>query len=122
MTVGKNTGPKIAESPLDLFEGHVEQPLLNKFWYPVTGGIVGFVATCTGNWVAKRPIMSGVQIHALMTVAGVFLGNYFDKLRDEYFAEKDAIMRHYILLHPEDFPKFERRKYSEVLEKWYPAR
>lgn len=37
--------------------------------------------------------------------AAAFTGGitYFQKKRDEYFAERDAVLRHYVELHPEDF-------------------
>lgn len=68
---------------------------------------------------------------------------YLEKVRKGYYAEKDAVLRHYIELHPDDFPrpgecgvvqkflqsnsfiffKFTvRMKYKEVLEEWIPIR
>lgn len=40
----------------------------------------------------------------IATVGLAALAMTVDKWRNEYFAEKDATLRHYIELHPEDFP------------------
>lgn len=52
------------------------------------------------------PLILGIQMHALYTVAGVLIGKYVDNYRNGYLAERDAAFRHYIQLHPEDFPDF----------------
>lgn len=35
---------------------------------------------------------------------GYTFGHFFSKYRMNSFAERDAVFRHYIELHPEDFP------------------
>lgn len=81
----------------------------------------------------------GVQFHVLATVVGAGIGQYLENYRNEYFAEREAVFRHYVQLHPEDFPPFskwffwwkyinncfifvERVKYGDVLEPWIPIR
>lgn len=81
-----------------------EKPLLNKYWPEVVGSVLG---VCTGiflNFQTRRPVFSGIQKHILL-VAG-FVGGLtlIQNKRNEYLAEKDAVYRHYIELHPEDFP------------------
>lgn len=46
----------------------------------------------------------GVQKHVLFTGIGALFGRTADSWRNEYLAERDAVLRHYIELHPEDFP------------------
>lgn len=46
----------------------------------------------------------GMQVHALATLAGAGIGRTLDNWRNDYLAEKDAVLRHYIELHPDDFP------------------
>lgn len=47
---------------------------------------------------------SGIQKHIALGagLSGILM--YVSKKREDYFAEKDAVLRHYIELHPEDFP------------------
>lgn len=37
-------------------------------------------------------------------LGGAALGVFIDKKRNDYLAERDAVLRHYVELHPEDFP------------------
>lgn len=47
---------------------------------------------------------------------------YFDDRQGQTEADRDAALRHYIQLHPDDFPPFERKKLKDVLENWAPLR
>lgn len=47
---------------------------------------------------------AGIQKHLLYTGIGALFGKITDGWRNEYLAERDAVLRHYIQLHPEDFP------------------
>lgn len=40
----------------------------------------------------------------MATAIGGFLGKVGDNYRNEHFAKRDAILRHYVELHPESFP------------------
>lgn len=83
---------------------------------------------------------------------GVVAGTFVDRKRNEYLAKRDAVLRHYVELHPEDFPVTgelvdenynlmkehcrdaktlcifislgfsDRKKYGDVLEAWVPIR
>lgn len=37
-------------------------------------------------------------------LGGAALGVFIDRKRNDYLAERDAVLRHYVELHPEDFP------------------
>lgn len=47
---------------------------------------------------------AGLQKHVLMTGGGGYIGHIVDQYRTAYLAERDAVLRHYIQLHPDDFP------------------
>lgn len=52
--------PKLAKTPLELLDSPgIEPGLLNVYYTPIVGGILGLLSTITANWVAKRPVMSG---------------------------------------------------------------
>lgn len=46
----------------------------------------------------------GLQKHTAVVLAGGYLGQVIDGYRNRYLAERDAVLRHYVQLHPEDFP------------------
>lgn len=119
--------PKVAESPLELLNTpQLEPGVLNRFFFPACGGSIGFFAGIVGNWASQRPVWSGktdyiifrlcffllgapflgVQKHILLTVAGVALGFYLEDRKSKRVAERDAVYRHYVQLHPEDFPPY----------------
>lgn len=70
------------------------------------------------------------------------MGTYLDKKRNEALSTRDAVLKHYVELHPEDFPPIgewnyayflvyhlmflflltERKKFADVLEQWVPIR
>ncbi|KAJ8965238.1 hypothetical protein NQ317_006204 [Molorchus minor] len=107
-------GPKIPQTPLELLEndGTRETPFLSKVWVPVCLGTMGFVAVITANVATKRPIFSGIQRHILASAGLVGIGKLLDDYRNQILADRDAVLRHYIQLHPEDFPPFERKRFQ----------
>ncbi|RZB73445.1 NDUF C2 domain containing protein [Asbolus verrucosus] len=104
------TGPKVATTPLEVLtnDGTREAPFINQFWGPGIGGVLGFTATIVANWATRRPMLSGIQRIALITGGCAAVGKYVDDYRNDYLAERDAAFRHYIQLHPEDFPDFSK--------------
>lgn len=49
-------------------------------------------------------MLLGIQKHLLYTGIAALFGKSVDGWRNTYLAERDAVLRHYIELHPEDFP------------------
>ncbi|XP_072939050.1 NADH dehydrogenase [ubiquinone] 1 subunit C2 [Epargyreus clarus] len=97
-------------------------PFLNKYWPYILGVPFGICSGIMVNFGTRRPVFSGIQKHMLGVVVWTLALNYAQQKRDDYFAEKDAVYRHYIELHPEDFPTPERRKIADILEPWVPIR
>jgi len=52
----------------------------------------------------KCRCFAGIQKHIAFGALGVGAGYYFDQKRNDYLAKRDAVLRHYIELHPDDFP------------------
>ncbi|CAH0560131.1 unnamed protein product [Brassicogethes aeneus] len=117
-------GPKIPQSPLELLDAPqaVDKPFLTKTWGPASLGVLGFVAVMVGNYAARRPMFSGIQWHIIGGAAGVGIGWKMDEIRNRYLADRDAVYRHYITLHPEDFPAYERKKIGDMFQPWIPVR
>ncbi|XP_033229807.1 uncharacterized protein LOC117181347 [Belonocnema kinseyi] len=96
--------------------------LISKYYHQipcVVGApvICGYVNHMRGLPVIARP-------HYLVLTLGGML--YASTWADWYYqkraARTDAIMRDYIIRHPEDFPPPERQKYGEIFTKWIPIR
>ncbi|KAL3267587.1 hypothetical protein HHI36_011705 [Cryptolaemus montrouzieri] len=116
------TGPKLCKSPLELLtnDGSRKPPVFNKIWGYLIGGGLGFGGSVFATIAIRRPPFSGIQRTIAISIIGAFVGNYMNNVRNEAAAERDAVFRHYVELHPEDFPPYKRIKYSEVLEPWVP--
>ncbi|KAF5289125.1 hypothetical protein FQA39_LY15227 [Lamprigera yunnana] len=116
--------PSISTDPLEIFINRnvVEEPYINKYWIPALFGGMAFLGCCFSNWYMRRPVFSGFQQHIGLTSLATAGGLYYDKHRSGYLAERDAVFRDYIRLHPEDFPCLERKKLADVFERWVPIR
>ncbi|XP_045768962.1 NADH dehydrogenase [ubiquinone] 1 subunit C2 [Maniola jurtina] len=99
-----------------------KRPFLNEYWPYILGGFFGIGTGVMINFGTKRPLMSGIQKHILGVVGWTAVLTYVTNKRHEYLAEKDAVLRHYIELHPEDFPIPERKKIGDIFEPWVPIR
>ncbi|XP_075974964.1 NADH dehydrogenase (ubiquinone) B14.5 B subunit [Anticarsia gemmatalis] len=99
-----------------------ETPALNKFWPEFIGISLGVAGATFVNFQTRRPPFSGIQKHIIAAGGLTGILTMVQKKRDEYLAEKDAVLRHYVELHPEDFPTPERKKIGDILEPWVPVR
>ncbi|KAL1509264.1 hypothetical protein ABEB36_004027 [Hypothenemus hampei] len=115
--------PKVAESPQEVLNSPgIERGLLSQYYAPVLFGLFGFGLVATKNWSTKRPLLSGIQKHILATAIGVPIGFFVNKWLDSKLADRDAMLRHYVQLHPEDFPPYERKQFKDILLPWVPIR
>lgn len=99
-----------------------ERPLLARYLQPISFSAVGVGSAFIFNVFAKKPPFAGIQRHLVLGAAGWMAGLYINQWIASNSAERDAVLKHYIQLHPEDFPVPERKKYSEVLQPWNPLR
>lgn len=87
---------------------------------------------------------AGIQKHVVITALAAGGGKVVDNWRNEYMADRDSTLRHYIELHPEDFPTpgklshsspdyntfsdinnnyfAERKTFGEIMQRWVPIR
>ncbi|OQR70753.1 NADH:ubiquinone oxidoreductase [Tropilaelaps mercedesae] len=77
-----------------------------------------FMAMCTRNYFLNRPYLSGIQRHILAVVGLGFAGNQLRLWLNRRAQYREAVLRHYVSLHPEDFPEPERKKISELFLDW----
>ncbi|XP_046738507.1 NADH dehydrogenase [ubiquinone] 1 subunit C2 [Diprion similis] len=109
---------------LDLLTPHPERehfPLYD-YWVPVTCALAGFASGMVVNYIGRRPMFSGIQTHITLTVLGAGIGRWAHLKREAIVSERDAVLRDYIRLHPEDFPEPERKKWADQFLEWVPIR
>lgn len=102
------------------------KPFWTDIYNPAMCGVFGFASMCFLNAFTRRPVLSGlfsfvnikkyenyvrnlsavlgIQWHGVATAIGVTVGKTLDGWRNEHYAEKDAVLRRYVELHPDDFP------------------
>ncbi|XP_030380564.1 NADH dehydrogenase [ubiquinone] 1 subunit C2 [Scaptodrosophila lebanonensis] len=116
--------PSPVNDPLEILtnKGTRASSFLSPIWNPMICTVLGFGTAIFVNWGFRRPPFSGIQKHLAFAAIGGAAGFYFDQKRNEYLAKRDAVLRHYVELHPEDFPVKDRKKYADVLEVWAPIR
>lgn len=125
--------PRFGKTALELLDSRDDEPksIYNKYGIRIYGGLVGSAMHAGTNWVYKRPMIAGrllsiiiilfstsferfiqtvyILIHAGFHMYGVWfaagwtLTHLVQKWRQGIAAERDAVMRHYIQQHPEDF-------------------
>lgn len=90
--------------------------------YPWLGGFTGLSISLIRHYNYGIPPFAKIYVHIGATVFGYWLGGYVDHWQTKFYAERDAMMRHYISLHPEDFVEEPAPKMKYVLYPWYPRR
>ncbi|KAH8023677.1 hypothetical protein HPB51_015173 [Rhipicephalus microplus] len=95
---------------------------MRRFYFWGFPGLAGVLSACIANYFMRKPAFSGIQKHIFGAALYVALGESAMRYADHRSMERDAVLRRYILLHPEDFPEPERKKYRDVLEPWIPVR
>ncbi len=92
--------------------------------YSVAGAVFFGSLMPVSNLFFRRPLYSGLPVTAAMTVLGVMVGRWGRNYRAERHAEELAVIKHYIMTHPEKFPEPERKKFGDrvVFLPWRCAR
>lgn len=103
-------------------EGSYKQNIIAKYSAHAIFGTMGAAVPVVANLIYKRPIWAGIHLHGLMFLAGVGAGELLQRREDHVLAKRDAILRDYIIRHPEDFPPPKREKYNDVFMEWVPIR
>lgn len=73
----------------------------------------------------RKPFYFALFPRLIATAAVTALGYGLGLLREHHYRTRDAVIAHYISLHPEDFDhlkEFNGRPFSQILLPWYPKR
>ncbi|XP_035225814.1 NADH dehydrogenase [ubiquinone] 1 subunit C2-like [Stegodyphus dumicola] len=98
-----------------------KESILSKAFYPVGCALGGISLPIAQNYYIKRPFYTGIHRHIALGLIGAVFGYYVDRFLDRKWMERDAVIRHYVELHPEDFVQ-NKRKYKEIFDEWIPVR
>ncbi|XP_054263445.1 NADH dehydrogenase [ubiquinone] 1 subunit C2-like [Macrosteles quadrilineatus] len=99
-----------------------EPTFLQDKYLPVTLALAGFTSAVYRNYTRRRPLYAGAQVTLAVTLIGGGIGWWIQTYRTAYWADRDAILRHYVQLHPEDFPAKERVVVGDLFKPWIPNR
>ncbi|XP_017892993.1 uncharacterized protein LOC108632749 [Ceratina calcarata] len=80
------------------------------------------VAVRARNVFMKFPANLNPHIQLACGVAGGLAGYVMHYVSDVSHARQDAVIRDYIIRHPERFPPPENRKISDIFQPWTPLR
>ena len=119
----KNPDPRIkwAMDVMDR-EGEDFENIFSKVWAPLSSAVFPLAAIFARNSTNRVPLRTGlVPAIATMPFFGL-VGYYFRKHFDGIRQEEEAMMRHYIITHPELFPEPKKVKFIDHIEPWKPMR
>ncbi|XP_055297017.1 NADH dehydrogenase [ubiquinone] 1 subunit C2 [Sitodiplosis mosellana] len=115
---------KFGKTALELLDSRNAEPpsVLSAYGIQFWFGLMGAGVHGVRNWTYRRPKLAGAYLYPIYFAVGAFVGQSILNWRRNYWADRDAVLRHYVQLHPEDFPPPERKKYGDVLLEWVPCR
>ncbi|KAJ1519606.1 hypothetical protein ONE63_004880 [Megalurothrips usitatus] len=97
--------------------------LFGDYWMPAVASVAGLAALLSWNSTSGKPLHTGLWRAGLIVPACAAAGLWIRDSKREKNRLKWAGYRHYIELHPEDFPPYPRRvKVGETLAPWIPRR
>ncbi|CAB0038798.1 unnamed protein product [Trichogramma brassicae] len=99
-----------------------QENFISKNYHWITWPIFTVGGTLFLNYIQSRPFYASMPRHGLALGIGLTLAKVFRDAKYHREAERDAVLRHYIKLHPEDFIEPERKTWNDTLEAWYPCR
>ncbi|RZF48249.1 hypothetical protein LSTR_LSTR006216 [Laodelphax striatellus] len=96
--------------------------LLDKVTGPLSFGFIfGFGSVCY-DFFKNKPLSAGFLKHVAFIAGGAYAGQFLYERKQRYHMDRDAAYRHYIDLHPEDFPAAKRVLLKDMLKPWVPCR
>jgi len=103
-------------------EGQDFEGITGKALTPLSAALMIPVMTVCRNAMTRVPIRTGmIPVLLAMPVFGL-IGQQLRNWVDNGHREEEAVMRHYILTHPELFPEPKRVKYIDHIEAFRPIR
>ncbi|KAI1287434.1 hypothetical protein HDE_10085 [Halotydeus destructor] len=110
--------------PLDVYDKFDRPP--PKFGvyllFPVFGAALACIGVAGQNYYTKKPVISQLWKYAVFCGLGAYFGHSVFNYNAKVANRNDAIYRHYLETHYDDFPVVERMKYKDIFKGWIPIR
>ncbi|KAI1729210.1 NADH-ubiquinone oxidoreductase subunit b14.5b (NDUFC2) domain-containing protein [Ditylenchus destructor] len=127
---------QVSASEMERREKHIrgyQRPvqLVDPFSWPLpfktagTMGLTAFGMTYLYQMWMRKPWYFAFYARGALVVGCTGLGYLLGKLREHHYRTRDAVIEHYMDLHPHDFDRVRDaygRPYSDVLLSWRPVR
>ncbi|CAB3402572.1 unnamed protein product [Caenorhabditis bovis] len=110
---------------------HIQRNIADPFTWPYqwkgAGVMLGLslAAAFLHNRWNKKPYYYAIIPRTVLIAAATAIGYGAGALRVRHYQTRDAVIEHYMQLHPQDFDHFSDksgRPFSQVLLPWYPRR
>uniref|UniRef100_A0A915LRS1 NADH dehydrogenase [ubiquinone] 1 subunit C2 n=2 Tax=Meloidogyne incognita group TaxID=654580 RepID=A0A915LRS1_MELJA len=114
-----------------LTEGQIKYNIFDPFSWPLpykltlASGLAGITSCSYYNIFYRKPWYQAIVVKSLLISGGMCLAYFAGKSRVYNMATRDAVIEHYMELHPDDFERtsdYIGRPYSELLMPWFPRR
>merc|ERR1712080_522217 len=117
------TGYEYPEKMSDMYLGgaNARRTLLYEMYIPLIGAATFGGGSLWTNIYHGRPVFSGAYRTIGLTLAGYFGYKFLKQWTDKNHNWRDAMLRHYVQLHEEEFPPPQRKRWGEVLRPWAPT-
>merc|ERR1711864_65068 len=103
-------------------EGAEFTGVLGRSAAPLFAGLLPLQSTVLVNWIKRVPLRTNMFWAICASPVFAFAGIQYKNWNFRRAAEEEAMVRHYILTHPERFSEPKKVKYLDHIESWKPIR
>jgi len=103
-------------------EGEEFEGVIGKSLAPLSFAALPPATVATRNMFQRLPMRTTMFPAILLMFPFAAAGLSFRKWTDNQHAEESAMIKHYILTHPELFPEPKKVKYIDHIQPWKPLR
>jgi len=103
-------------------EGRDFETTVGKVMAPLGASAIPLSMNFLRNATSRLPLRTNMFGTLLVMPVFAFAGLGYRKWVDNQHQEEEAVVKHYILTHPERFPEPKKVKYIDHIEAWRPVR
>jgi len=103
-------------------EGQDFEGALGRMWAPMSFAALPLAMNFARNASGRMPLRTNLVPTLLTLPFFGAIGYYARKWNEGNKMQEEAVMRHYIITHPELFPEPKKVKYIDHIEPWRPVR
>jgi len=119
----KNPDPRVKWA-MDIMdqEGEEFTGMVGRAYIPFQFATLPAIFNSAKNALNRVPLRTNLASAILLSPLSLGVGFWYAGWMKRRAAEEEAMMKHYILTHPEHFPEPKKVKYLDKLEPWTPVR